>query len=193
MIWPKIKIVLLVIVFTAVFSFQALAQSSDKNGNDLFFSDMPIEIHGFYELRSGYRLRKDKYQKDMSVMETRLQLDLSSNLDWADLKFKGDVLGCLVTERADFDLREAYVFTMPFDFMDLKIGRQILTWGTGDLVFINDLFPKDWQSFFIGRDVEYLKAPSDAVKVSLFSGWANLDVAYTPKFDSDRFISGERI
>jgi hypothetical protein len=77
--------------------------------------------------------------------------------------------------------------------MDLKTGRQILTWGTGDLVFINDLFPKDWQSFFIGRDVEYLKAPSDAVKASFFSGWANLDIAFTPQFDPDRYITGERI
>jgi len=68
-----------------------------------------------------------------------------------------------------------------------------LAWGTGDLVFINDVFPKDWQSFFIGRDVEYLKAPSDAVKVSLFSEFANLDIVYTPQFDPDRFISGERI
>jgi hypothetical protein len=81
----------------------------------------------------------------------------------------------------------------PTDTMDVKLGRQVLTWGTGDLIFINDLFPKDWQSFFIGRDTEYLKAPSDAVKVSFFMDWANLDVAYTPEFDSDRFISGERL
>jgi len=126
-------------------------------------------------------------------METRLQLDLSSNLDWADLKFKGDCVGDLATEEADFDIREAYIFTLPIDSMDLKIGRQILTWGTGDLVFINDLFPKDWQSFFIGRDTEYLKAPSDAVKASFFSDSANLDIVYTSRFDPDRFISGERI
>jgi hypothetical protein len=98
-----------------------------------------------------------------------------------------------VTEEGDFDLREANIFTRPTDFMDVKVGRQILTWGTGDLIFINDMFPKDWQSFFIGRDTEYLKAPSDAAKVSLFGDWANLDIAYTPRFDPDRYISGERI
>jgi hypothetical protein len=74
----------------------------------------------------------------------------------------------------------------------VKAGRQILTWGTGDLLFINDLFPKDWQAFFSGRDEEYLKAPSDAVLVSLFPSFANIDIAYTPRFDSDRYISGER-
>jgi hypothetical protein len=178
-----------------IFSLTAGAVASDENAdaNDSFFSKLSVEMHGFYEVRAGWRLRKDKYEKDMSIMENRLQLDLYSYLDWADLRFKGDVFGDLVTEKGHFDLREANVFTRPTDFMDLKVGRQILTWGTGDLIFINDMFPKDWQSFFIGRDTEYLKAPSDAAKVSLFGDWANLDIAYTPKFDPDRFISGERI
>ncbi len=153
----------------------------------------PIETHGFYEMRAGYRTRKDKFAKDMSIMENRLQIDLYSYLDWGDIRVKGDVYGDLVEEQGDFDLREANVFLRPFDFMDLKIGRQILTWGTGDLIFINDLFPKDWQSFFIGRDDEYLKAPSDAVKVSLFGDWANLDIVYTPQFDPDRHIDGTRL
>lgn len=187
------KTILVAIGFAAVSFLPTLIRANSPDEVNQLFSDLPIEVHGFYEIRTGWRLRKDKYEKDMSIMETRLQLDLSSYLDWADLKFKGDIFGDMVTEQAHFDLRAAYMFTMPTDFMDLKIGRQILTWGTGDLIFINDLFPKDWQSFFIGRDVEYLKAPSDAVKVSLFSDFANLDIVYTPKFDPDRFITGQRI
>lgn len=182
-----------VVALTAAFSLSAMAQDPNQGNIGSLLSDLPIEIHGFYEIRTGYRIRKDEYQKDMSVMETRLQVDLASYPDWGDLKVKGDVFGGMVEEQADFDLREAYIFTQPLEFMDLKVGRQILTWGTGDLVFINDMFPKDWQSFFIGRDTEYLKAPSDAAKVSLFGDWANLDFVYTPKFDPDRFISGERL
>ena len=60
-------------------------------------------------------------------------------------------------------------------------------------MFINDLFPKDWNAFFIGRDTEYLKAPSDAFKFSFYTDVANLDLIYTPRFDSDRFIDGTRI
>ncbi len=191
MIWYKG--IPVVIFFTAVLSVAAIAEDGNQEAGDSLFGDMPIEIHGFYEIRTGYRIRKDPYQKDMSIMETRLQVDLSSYPEWGDLKVKGDVFGGLVEEQADFDLREAYIFTQPLEFMDLKVGRQILTWGTGDLVFINDMFPKDWKSFFIGRDTEYLKAPSDAAKVSLFGDWANLDFVYTPKFDPDRFIDGERI
>ncbi len=91
------------------------------------------------------------------------------------------------------DLREANLLFSPHPLADVKLGRQILTWGTGDLLFINDLFPKDWQSFFSGRDVDYLKAPSDAMLSSFFPQWANIDLVYTPRFDADRYISGERI
>jgi hypothetical protein len=182
-----------VIVLAVAFSVAAGAEDGNQEAGDSLFGEVPIEIHGFYEIRTGYRIRKDPYQKDMSIMENRLQVDLSSYPEWGDLKVKGDVYAGLVEEKGDFDLREAYIFTQPLEFMDLKVGRQILTWGTGDLIFINDMFPKDWQSFFIGRDTEYLKAPSDAVKVSLFGDWANLDIVYTPKFDPDRFINGERI
>jgi hypothetical protein len=174
----------------AVFAVPVVAEETESD-LDVIFSN--LDVHGFYEIRSGYRTRKDKYEKDMSIMENRLQLDLSSYTSWADFKFRGDLFGDLVTEQADFDIREAYLSSSPLDFMDMKVGRQILTWGTGDLVFINDLFPKDWQSFFIGRDTEYLKAPSDAVKASFFHDLANVDVVYTPQFDSDRFINGERI
>ncbi len=179
------------IILVVSLSLPVIAEEDAADDLTTLLSNM--DVHGFYEIRTGYRTRKDKYEKDMSIMEQRLQLDLSSYLDWADFKVKGDIIGDLVEEQADFDLREAYIFTRPYDFMDLKVGRQILTWGTGDLVFINDLFPKDWQSFFIGRDTEYLKAPSDAAKISLFSELANVDIVYTPQFDPDRFIKGEHI
>ena len=182
-----------VISAAVLLAFSAAGSGEEQDDKASWFSELPVEMHGFYEMRAGYRTRKDKYQKDMSIMESRLQLDLSSPLDWADLKFKGDVVGDMVSEEGDFDTREAYIFTMPFDFMDMKVGRQILTWGTGDLLFINDLFPKDWQSFFIGRDVEYLKAPSDAAKASFFGDCANLDIVFTPQFNPDRYIKGERI
>ncbi len=158
-----------------------------------FMDDNFIELNGFLEVRGGFRLRNDPMQKGLSVMETRFQHDIFTMQEWGDFRYKGDLIGDAVLEDALYDLRELNVALRPLDFMDTKIGRQVLTWGTGDLIFINDMFPKDWQSFFIGRDIEYLKAPSDAAKFSFFTDWVNFDVVYTPKFDSDRFISGERI
>ena len=179
-------IVLMVIGVTV-----AAGQEDSFFNNSEFFKN--LDVHGFYELRGGYRTQNDPYEKDMSAMETRLQLDLSTYNDWADFKYKGDVWGDWVSEQGKYQTRELWMFSRPTDFMDVKIGRQVLTWGTGDLLFLNDLFPKDWQSFFIGRDTEYLKAPSDAAKFSFFTDIVNVDVVYTPQFDPDQYITGEYI
>ena len=161
-----------------------------------------LALNGFWEIRGGVRTQRDDHEKDASIGETRLQLETEAWSEQITLKLTTDLLYDPVLdhhsvnlERGEgcFDLREAWVRLSPVSFMDLKVGRQILTWGTGDLLFLNDLFPKAWQSFFIGRDEEYLKAPSDAIKLSLFGDLANLDVVLTPRFDVDRFIQGRRL
>lgn len=152
-----------------------------------------MEMHGFLEARTGIRTQRDPYEKDISVMEVRLQGEFLKNMEWFEFKYKGDVWGDGITQDGEYDTREAWCFARPSDFLDVKIGRQVLTWGTGDLVFLNDLFPKDWQSYFIGRDKEYLKAPSDVAKISLFTELASLDMVYAPKFNPDRYITGEYI
>ena len=157
---------------------------------------------GFIEARGGMRLHDDPYEKDTSIGEVRLQLETEKQLGRFIVRNTTDFYYDSVPEdhsvdlekgEGFIDLRELSISFSAFDFMDIKAGRQILTWGTGDLVFINDLFPKDWQSFLSGRDTEYLKAPSDALKASIFTDTVNIDIVYTPKFDSDRFITGERL
>ena len=165
-------------------------------------SKLPFNLHGFLDTRAGIRIYQDRYEGDSTLGETRLQLEISKAWDKAAFNVTADFLYDWIydhhsihpeTGQGWLDLRQANFSVTPADFLDIKIGRQILTWGTGDLIFINDLFPKDWISFFIGRDTEYLKAPSDAVKFSLYSDVANFDLVYTPRFDSDRYIDGRRI
>jgi hypothetical protein len=186
-------VLLALMVGLTVGAVRVSAQDEGEEEKESLWEAWGGELHGFIEGRAGTRLQNDPYEKDISIMETRLQLDVSAYPEWGDIVVKGDAVGDAVLEKGDFDLREVNVALRPLRFMDLKLGRQIMTWGTGDLIFINDMFPKDWQSFFIGRDTEYLKAPSDAVKMGLFSDWANLDVSYTPQFDPDRYITGQRI
>ena len=172
---------------------ETIAEQSSERSQP-FRESLPFDLHGFWELRGGPRTRKDPHQSsDATLGETRLQLELSDAADWGQLRIKSDFLYDGVLEEPDADLREASVLLTPFDFLDLKVGRQILTWGTGDYIFINDLFPKDWISFLIGRDDEYLKGPSDALKASFYTDLFNLDVVYAPRFDPDRFIDGERL
>lgn len=182
-------------LFLSAFIFLSqFCLAGDSNGSSAVFDQFaPLEINGFVDARAGLRTGNDPDEKDMSIMETRLQVDVFTYNDWADFKYKGDIWYDGILGEARYDTRELWMFARPTDFMDVKLGRQILTWGTGDLLFLNDMFPKDWQSFFIGRDTDYLKAPSNAVKFSFFHDFANVDVVYTPQFDSDRHITGDYI
>ncbi len=163
---------------------------------------LPLELSGFWEARGGVRTQDDPHEKDASIGETRLQLQYDKAADRAAVKVVADFLydpvlddHAVDLETGDgwLDLRQANLLLRPASFADLKLGRQINTWGAGDLLFINDLFPKDWNSFFIGRDDEYLKAPSDAARATFFGDVGNFDLVYTPRFDSDRFIDGRRL
>ena len=161
-----------------------------------------FSLTGSLDMRAGVRTQKDKNEDQGSIAETRFQFNSEISREQIEFRLSSDFVYDAIAgpQKIDLDggdgfldLREASLLFQPKSFMDIKMGRQILTWGTGDLVFINDLFPKDFQSFFIGRDVKYLKAPSDAVKLTIFSRIANLDLVYTPRFNADRFIDGSRL
>ncbi|TNE58507.1 MAG: hypothetical protein EP340_05185 [Alphaproteobacteria bacterium] len=158
-----------------------------------------FNVTGFIEARAGTRLQDAQGYDDWTLGELRGQLSLDGMTDTLTWRITADaVLDPVLEEYGPdlgrgegvLDLREAWALFRPSGNMDLKLGRQILTWGTGDLLFINDLFPKDWNAFFIGRDVEYLKAPSDALKLSWYGAKASVDLVVTPQFDPDRAIDG---
>jgi len=155
---------------------------------------LPFPLYGFFETRAGVRTQPDAAQpSDAVIGETRLQLETDKAWGDAVFEFTGDVYFDGILEEGAFDLRRLRLTWSPLDTVDVRVGRQVLTWGTGDMLFVNDLFPKDWQSFFCGRDVEYLKAPSDALRIGWFSDALNVDFVYTPQFVPDRYITGERI
>ncbi|MDX1695331.1 MAG: hypothetical protein R3208_16320 [Ketobacteraceae bacterium] len=154
----------------------------------------PFSWNTSVEAAMSARLRDDPaISRDTVLAELRNRWNVFYDSDNVNLTYKADFLLDDLRSDHHYETREANIFYRPATYMEFKAGRQILTWGTGDLIFLNDLFPKDWQSFFAGRDDRYLKAPSDAIKVSAFSDLVNIDVVYTPEFDSDIYISGERI
>jgi len=163
---------------------------------------LPFRFHGFWENAGSLRYGDSRTKhEDYNLLESRFQLKftyypekISKLSDWnSSIFFKADFLADGFEEEPDGELREFYLETSPLRFLDIKVGRQIITWGTGDLVFINDLFPKDWVSFFIGREDQYLKLPSDALKMSLFSSLVNLDLIFIPLLKPDNPIRGRRL
>mgnify|MGYP003573567487 CR=1 FL=1 len=133
--------------------------------------------------------------RDYPVAETRLQLRLESYGDNAEVFGKLDfVQDGFDSANYEVDLRETYIkFRISSANMDFKIGRQILTWGTGDLIFINDVFAKDYQSFLIGRQDQYLKAPQTAVRLEWYNGLGSFTIVGIPDFEPNITPTGNRL
>ncbi|MCA9400761.1 MAG: hypothetical protein KC713_03980 [Candidatus Omnitrophica bacterium] len=157
---------------------------------------------GSLEAAYGARFSDDQTKHDeFNMLEARAQLKtthyFSGDHYLADkgglLNFKGDfLLDGYFDGKTAFELRELNLGFTPWDIIDVKLGRQVFTWGTGDYLFINDMFPKDYRSFFIGREDEYLKKPSDAIKVSVFPEFGNVDMIVMA-FEPNATAKGDRL
>jgi hypothetical protein len=159
--------------------------------------DDAIEIHGFlmgnFAGRTTGVRPSGENESDFLLAEERLRLEVSawSEAIEASARVKGDFFHDAVDGEFAFDLREAYVdyTTGSFDF---RLGRQIATWGVGDLLFINDVFPKDWVSFFSGRPLEYLKIGVDGFRTRYSSDAVNAELIAMPFFTPDNVPTAER-
>lgn len=172
-----------------VFAGPARAQETEDEKN--------IEIHGFlmgnYSRRTSSQRPEGKEGRDFLLAEERLRLDVFS---WADsieasIRFKGDLLYDNVAEEFDTDFREFYADYTTGDF-DFRLGRQIVTWGVGDLIFINDPFPKDYVAFFSGMPLEYLKIGSDGVRTRYSSELINAEFLVLPFFEPNNLPEPDR-
>lgn len=156
-----------------------------------------LEFHGFLlgtvsGRTAGERPPRGK-NSDFVLGEERVRLDLSGATASGEATFqaKGDLFHDAIANRFDVDLREGYA-GYSRDILDLRLGRQIVTWGTGDLFYVNDVFPKDWNSFFSGRPLEYLKLGVDGIRAQVSSNAVNADFLAIPFFTPDTLPSPNR-
>ncbi len=206
----SLKILLLYLLLSARVCAQEGTFVSDYLDSSMISSvnkqPRSLEVNGFLESRVGGRLSNEA-RDFTNLAEARLQFEGEQTIGPLTMAMVSDLILDPFTWRRRsqwsedarnpgegvIDLRQMNILFSPTSNLDVSLGRQIMTWGTGDLVFINDLFPKDFRSFFLGRDDEYLKAPANMAKISLFSNFANLELIYTPQFAPDRFIDGSRV
>lgn len=155
-----------------------------------------LEVHGYLEGAFGSRTQSNTLLQDReyTLNESRIQMQVSHRAEAAEFFSAVDLLSDNIDgNRTQIQIREAFLQFYLGDNVDAKIGRQVLTWGTGDLVFINDLFPKDYISFFAGREDQYLKLPSDAIKLRFFAPAFDADVIVMPHFTPNQLPTGQRL
>jgi hypothetical protein len=128
---------------------------------------------------------------DFKWAEERLQIKLDASTGPMRLFLKTDVLYDHVDEIDGVELKEGFVdFTA--EKWDTRTGRQVITWGLGDLIFINDIFPKDYEAFFSGRPLEYLKKGVDGVKIGMYPSFVSAELIVIPFFEPNNFPDSKR-
>ena len=173
--------------------FAALAQDDVWDDDDWGDEDEGSAWSGFAEAGFGTRFDEDALIENRSTLEeVRGRIGSEWQPNKAVFSLKADVAYDGVENGWDADFRDLTASFSLGDAIDVKIGRQVQTWGTGDLVFLNDLFPKDFVSFFAGRDDEYLKAPGNSIRLTRFADAINVDFVWTPIFEPDVYLTGER-
>ncbi|MEW5874358.1 MAG: hypothetical protein AB1752_04160 [Candidatus Zixiibacteriota bacterium] len=158
-------------------------------------------VNGFVEGIQAVRVEKNAALGDGELgdrsyprSELRAQMRAEGFSDRGSFFLRVDfVSDATAASRSDVDLREAYIKAKLAEWLDLKLGRQVATWGTGDLIFANDLFAKDWEAFFTGLDDTYLKPPQDLLRASVYLGRVTVEVAASPYFTPDNLPDGSRL
>ncbi|MFQ5829723.1 MAG: hypothetical protein ACE5JD_11295 [Candidatus Methylomirabilia bacterium] len=152
-----------------------------------------LPFHGFFQAASAYRLiRPDRCpptqrlacEEEFVLGEGRARIELAPRGERWALSAKGELIFDAVGRAVDGELREGYL-DLKFPALDLRLGRQVITWGVGDLIFINDVFPKDWVAFISGLPLEYLKRGSDALNATGHWAGTSLGLVLIPRFEAD--------
>jgi hypothetical protein len=154
-------------------------------------------LHGF--VQANYSVRVSETQPtdppgDFLLGDQRLELELARAAESGRVRAyaKADFVHDAVEGAARIDVREAFL-TLTSTRVDLRMGRQVITWGVGDLVFINDVFPKDWTALIAGQPLQYLKLGSDAANLNLYLGPVSAQVVAVPFFQADVLPDGTRL
>jgi hypothetical protein len=95
------------------------------------------------------------------------------------------------SSNAGASLREATVDWTPGKTLNLKAGRQVVTWGVSEYLYVNDIFPKNYDVFFTGRGIDRMKEPVDGARLTWGTAAAEFE-AVVARGKSDRIPSPER-
>lgn len=114
---------------------------------------------------------------DFPSAELRGQLEAEGKNTAGNASFLGrfDLLRDATLDDTRLVTREFYG-DVSSEKLAARLGRQVITWGVGDLLFINDTFPRDRVALFIGQPQQYFKLGSGALKLNAYPSPANLEL-----------------
>ena len=150
-------------------------------------------MHGFLQNNSSQRIvTSSQFPAELLKLENRAQLELiHAGTKWG-WHSKTDGVWDSDNRYSLIDVREAYL-TKPSSRLDLTLGKEIITWGVGDLIFLTDVFPKDWVAFITGAPIEYLKKGSILAKANYYVRGTGVEAIWIPVFGGDTLPTGNKL
>ena len=155
------------------------------------------DLTGFVQLRQVQRVRSPQLCCQLSGRKTMAQEALGELLYERRL---GDQLSATARVEAYYDnalsrgngaIREGFVDWAPTSSIGVKLGRQVLTWGVSDYLYVNDVFPKNYDAFFTGAGFDRMKEPVDAAKLVVHEKAADFE-AVVSRRKADKQPHAER-
>lgn len=152
-------------------------------------------VRGWIDYRTSSRYNDHPANDNQVLNELRAQIETVNYFSGFETHLRVDGLIDESLNDESIDVREAYVKLAPAKWLDISAGRQVMLWSTADLIFVNDLFPKDYVSFYAGRDAEqeYLMLPLDGVSFNFYSQAGEFDFVYQTEFKPYATPTGERL
>ncbi|MDZ4261009.1 MAG: hypothetical protein U1B30_01585, partial [Pseudomonadota bacterium] len=132
------------------------------------------EVNGILQSHTAARMHTDSCDSNdceipFSELRAQLKADYATNDNAHSFTANLELVQDFVFDETSARARELY-WDWTKDAIQLRTGRQMITWGTGDMLFINDVFAKDWNAFFGGMPMDFLKRPTDAIKFDFYPG-----------------------
>lgn len=140
-----------------------------------------IEIDGFLESYYSIKLKEDN---DIIGDRSRIRLNIrnSSNNIYMFVSLAGTSNRILETNTdLELEVQEAY-FEYNRALWDLKVGRQIYSWGKADGVRITDVLSPCDYSEYITRDFDEIRIPVDSIRYRYLFPAADLELVWIPTF-----------
>jgi hypothetical protein len=155
-----------------------------------------ISLNGFVQSHVAARTSRvdcaDGTECDFPAIDLRGELAAEGKDAAGNAGFLGrfDLLRDIALAETRLETRELYG-DLNSEKLVARLGRQVITWGVGDLLFINDTFPKDPVALFTGQPLQNFKLGSDALKLNAYTAPANLEIVIAG-FRPDNTPTGRR-
>jgi hypothetical protein len=169
--------------------------NDDKSLLSIFMATILVFISVFalsIDTKAAYvsHSLKSRYVYNSEVKETykfplifEMNYEQSINIEniYGELNIKPLFQYNLDDEKEKIDFKEAYL-DLHFSKIDLRIGKQKLTWGKSDgLVVTNIVNPRDYTVHPVVEFSEQMQGVK-AIKGNIYSGNANLELVFIPEF-----------